>query len=318
MSKVALLLLVLALVACGASTHVVETPTWERPGLAGAVRPEMGSPQPNEPAPDFELPKTGGGTLRLSSMRGSWVLVHFTATWCPYCDAEIAHLGEIANAYASRNLRVVVIDLQEEHDRWLAYSKERLSPAVIAVEDHSGETAMRYAPPRAQPSFTNRAQVAFDSTLLVDPSGVIRLFLLPDTAHFDPKFGGVRGEIDRLVGPPDVVTIDARARAAVIEVRLEIADGYHIMSDHPSDPYSIPTTISVTGISAGPTVYPASVDYQVSDKTLSTFSGALVTTIPFTTESHDLEAQVIVRYQACTASRCLAPVTRTIPLHVTH
>lgn len=36
--------------------------------------------QPGEIAPDFELPKVGGGTLRLSELRGKPVLLHFGST----------------------------------------------------------------------------------------------------------------------------------------------------------------------------------------------------------------------------------------------
>lgn len=32
---------------------------------------------PGEIAPDFELPKVGGGTLRLSDLRGKPVILHF-------------------------------------------------------------------------------------------------------------------------------------------------------------------------------------------------------------------------------------------------
>ncbi len=314
------------LTACGAAPRAaLETPTWERPGLGGAVRPEMGSPQPNEVAPDFTLPKTAGGELRLSSLRGSWVVMHFTATWCPYCDAEIAHLGEIANDYAPHGVKVVVIALQEDHDRWVSYSKERLLPSVTAVEDKTGAVALTYAPPHAQPSFKDRSQVAFDTTLIVDPHGVIRLFLLPDTAHFDPKFGGVRGELDRLVGasrsragakdapvaadvldPEDVVRVDAHRSLSAIDVRLEIAPGYHIMSDHPTDPYAIATVVRAGSVSAR---FPSGQDYRVGDKILSTFSGSIIASIP----SSDLVGPVTVRYQACTASRCLAPITREVP-----
>jgi cytochrome oxidase Cu insertion factor (SCO1/SenC/PrrC family) len=33
--------------------------------------------QPGDMAPDFELPQVGGGTLRLSDLRGQPVLLHF-------------------------------------------------------------------------------------------------------------------------------------------------------------------------------------------------------------------------------------------------
>ncbi len=33
--------------------------------------------QPGEVAPDFELPRIGGGTLRLSELRGKPLLLHF-------------------------------------------------------------------------------------------------------------------------------------------------------------------------------------------------------------------------------------------------
>ncbi len=33
--------------------------------------------KPGEVAPDFELPQVGGGTLRLSEMRGKPVVLHF-------------------------------------------------------------------------------------------------------------------------------------------------------------------------------------------------------------------------------------------------
>lgn len=40
--------------------------TWEARGIL-----------PGEPAPDFELERVGGGSLRLSELRGQPVLLHF-------------------------------------------------------------------------------------------------------------------------------------------------------------------------------------------------------------------------------------------------
>jgi|CZKU01.1.fsa_nt_gi peroxiredoxin len=310
----------------------------ERPGLRGSVRPEMGSPQPGEPAPDFELPALAGGTVRLSSLRGAWVELHFTGTWCPYCDAEIAHLGELSVDFAPRNVKVLVVDLQEEPEVWSAYARQRVAPSLIALQDRTGAAAIRFAPPRAQPSFTDRAQVLFDATLVIDPAGVIRVFLLPDTAHFDPSFRGVRVELDRqmrgstviaaepvrrapgdLLAPDRVVDLSAAVRpperpepAEMLVVRLAIAPGYHIVSDHPPDPFSIPTVVraSAEGLEFGAPVYPAATRVGA----LSVFDGTAEVRLPLHRAPVQAAAPtaiaVYVRYQACTESRCLAPVRK--------
>jgi peroxiredoxin len=283
----------------------------------------MGSPQPGDAAPDFELPSLAGAPVRLSSLRGSWVVLHFTATWCPYCDAEIAHLGELAGAYAPRNVKVLVVDLEEEADVWSAYARQRVPPSLVALQDRTGAAAARFAPPRAQPSFTDRAQVLFDATLVIDPAGIIRVFLLPDTAHFDPTFQGVRAELDRrqVLPPEQVVNLSASTRApeafdrgGQLVVRLAIAPGYHIMSDRPPDPFSIPTQIVAlgSGLAFGPAAYPPAKPLG----SLSVFDGTPEVRLPFRRidENPAGSIAVDVRYQACTATQCLPPVRRRLEI----
>jgi peroxiredoxin len=137
--------------------------------------------------------------FRLAEARGSWVILHFTASWCPFCDAEVEHLGEVASAYQARNVKVVLVDVQEEQAHWLEYAKQHVAPEVIALFDATGDAARRFAPPHAQPGFEDRAQAIFDSTLILDPQGRIRLFLLPDSRHFDPTFAAVRRELDGML-----------------------------------------------------------------------------------------------------------------------
>jgi peroxiredoxin len=159
----------------------------------------MGPPQPGDAAPALELPDLAGKSVRLADARGAWIVLHFTASWCPFCDAEVEHLGTLAKDYAKRNVRVLLVDLQEDQERWHAYAKDNVDAAVTALWDETGDTARKFAPPRAQPSFDDRAQVMFDSTLVIDPAGTIRLFLLPDSAHFDPTFKAVRRELDAMM-----------------------------------------------------------------------------------------------------------------------
>ncbi len=317
-------------VACGGGAK--EAPLWERAGLYGAVRPEMGSPQPGDAAPDFELPTGDGGTFRSDSLRGSWVVLHFTASWCPYCDAEVEHLGELATSYRSRGVRVVLIDLKEDEARWTAYAAAHVSREVVALRDATGDVAKRFAPPRAQPSFEDRAQVLLDATLIVDPAGKIRLFLFPDSKHFDPSFAAVRAELDRMLASPEpstanVVTIDARSIArdastarGEIAIHVRVAPGYHVMSDRPSAPEYIATHLALDGTSAltwGAPKYPQPVPFELADKSIATFQGDTEVRVPY--EGAPEARRTIrgtLRYQACTRTRCLFPVTQAFALDV--
>jgi peroxiredoxin len=289
----------------------------------------MGPPQPGDAAPDFELPSSSG-SFRLSSLRGHWTLLHFTASWCPYCDAEVEHLGELAGAYAGRDVHVVLVGVEEEAGHWKEYAGAHVAPSIVVLDDADGAASRRYAAPRAQPSFQDRAQVVLDSTLIVDPRGVIRLFLFPDTAHFDPTFRAVRGELDALVGTASpvsaesVVAIDASAARPVapgdegeLKVALSIATGYHVMSDRPSDESYIATRVRLedaAGVTWGDARYPPAVPFRVDRRAIDTFQGRTLVQVPYrvasdaASESHRVAGTV--RYQACTEGSCLFPVTR--------
>jgi peroxiredoxin len=345
-----------ALFACGSAstaaslplTSAAASPVWERPGLEGAVRPEMGPPQPGDRAPDFELP-SDTGPFRLGSLRGHWVLLHFTASWCPYCDAELEHLGELADAYVPRDVCVVLVAVKEEPGRWKAYAADHVTHSVVVLDDVEGVASKSYAPPRAQPSFEDRSQVPLGATVVIDPDQKIRLFLFPDSKHFDPSFGPVRAELDRLLArgapaaqPPSeprtgvdlsgeptaesVVRIATTSPAAVVAgetgevtVVLSIAPGYHVMSDRPSDPAYIATRVRFEdsrGVRWEEPRYPPSVSVQLDQTSVATFQGQIRVSIPFVvaTDAGDASSRFdgTVRYQACTESRCLFPVTRHV------
>src|SRR5690606_27774783 len=50
---------------------------------------------PGELAPDFELPRVGGGTLRLTDLRGRPVLLHFGSFTCPITTGSVEPLRKL-------------------------------------------------------------------------------------------------------------------------------------------------------------------------------------------------------------------------------
>jgi thiol-disulfide isomerase/thioredoxin len=270
-------------------------------------------------------------------------MLHFTASWCPYCDAEVEHLGEVAEAYGPRDVHVVLVGLKEEPGHWSEYVASHVARTVTVLDDVDGAVARKYVPPRAQPSFEDRPTVMLDTTLIIDPRGIIRLFLFPDSAHFDPTFRAVKGELDRLLAgdttapaaaaeapfqraAENVVGVEvsesprvAPGASGALVVTLSIAPGYHVMSNHPSDPSYIPTRVrfdDAPGLSWDEPAYPAPVSFKLAQRSIDTFQGTTVLRVPFRVapdagpSSHHVSGTL--RYQACTEGSCLFPVTRQV------
>jgi len=75
-------------------------------------------------APDFDLPRVGGGRLALKDLRGKLVLLDFWATWCVPCVRAIPELNALYRSQRERGVEVIGIavdDLEEaELAAWLA------------------------------------------------------------------------------------------------------------------------------------------------------------------------------------------------------
>src|SRR5262249_6431346 len=133
------------------------------------------------------------------------------------------HLGELAAKYAPQHVKVLLVAVEEERAHWLEYQHGHVPASVITVWDGSGEAARKFAPPGAQPSFTDRAQVVLASSLVLDPQGKIRLFLMSSSRQFDPTFAGLQRELDGMLGalPPSAASAPAVAAAPAAPVTAE-------------------------------------------------------------------------------------------------
>ena len=68
-------------------------------------------------APDPGFKALDGQTRKLSSLRGQVVVVNFWATWCGPCQEELPRLSQLAQIYAGKPVRFVLISIDAPKDR---------------------------------------------------------------------------------------------------------------------------------------------------------------------------------------------------------
>jgi thiol-disulfide isomerase/thioredoxin len=70
-------------------------------------------------APEISLPTPAGDTVKLSSTRGSVVLLDFWASWCTPCRKENPNLVNIYNIYHKRGFQIFQVSLDKTKEAWI-------------------------------------------------------------------------------------------------------------------------------------------------------------------------------------------------------
>ena len=104
---------------------------------------------------------------------------------------------------------------------------------------------------------------------------------------------------------------------ALVTVKIDVAQGWHIWANKPGDENAIPTEVEVKvsgGAKAGKPAYPAGHPYPAGGKI---YEGATSIVIPVTLPKPTAKAvlNLTVKAQGCNATSCLPPVN--LPLTVT-
>jgi peroxiredoxin len=86
-------------------------------------------------APDFTFTAPDGKTMKLSDYRGKPVALHFWATWCGPCKAELPLISELTVS-KSRELTVLAVDCGEtDQDVSRFLSKRKYNLNVVMDKD---------------------------------------------------------------------------------------------------------------------------------------------------------------------------------------
>jgi cytochrome c biogenesis protein CcmG/thiol:disulfide interchange protein DsbE len=118
--------------------------------LSAMAVPAAMAMQVGQEAPDFEVPSSDGGQLRLSDHRGRVVYLDFWASWCGPCRQSFPWMEQMHQRYAGQGLRILAIALdQKEADARTFLGRHRVTFTVGF--DTQGRTPRVYSV-RAMPS----------------------------------------------------------------------------------------------------------------------------------------------------------------------
>lgn len=73
--------------------------------------------KPGTEAPDFALATPDGKTVKLSDMRGKYVVLDFWASWCPDCRKDIPAVKAMYEKYG-KNVVFIGVSFDTDRDRW--------------------------------------------------------------------------------------------------------------------------------------------------------------------------------------------------------
>ena len=107
-----------------------------------------------------------GKSISSAEYKGKVLLVHFWATWCISCIAELPHVREVYGKYHEKGLEVIGVSYDSEADALTKYVAENKMPWVQVLDKPDAHN---------QPTLTTRFTIPGSGAMfLIDKKGICR------------------------------------------------------------------------------------------------------------------------------------------------
>lgn len=125
-------------------------------------------------APDFELPDLQGNPLKLSSLRGKYVVLDFWGSWCIWCIRGIPSMKQAYTRYKDK-MEILGIDCCDTEEKWKA-----------AVKEHDIPWLHVRCSNELLPTLGKQYQIeGFPHKVVIDPDGhIIKMVVGEDPAFY--------------------------------------------------------------------------------------------------------------------------------------
>lgn len=112
---------------------------------------------------DFEQTNTKGKKIKLSNIKGKYILLEFWGSWCGPCREENPNLVKIYNTYKSKGFKILGVAADDNKQQWLKAIKDDQLPweNVSDLKGVKNKAALIYG------------ISAFPTNYLIDDKGII-------------------------------------------------------------------------------------------------------------------------------------------------
>ncbi|HVO38512.1 MAG TPA: TlpA disulfide reductase family protein [Spirochaetia bacterium] len=124
-------------------------------------------------APDFTLSTATGARISLSRLRGKTVLLEFSATWCPHCQAEAPHLKQIMASLPVESFTMISVNADGEDAASLAAFDRYFGITTPTLLDPGSRPGNYYHQGASGPVTQTYKVAIFPTFYIIDPKGLI-------------------------------------------------------------------------------------------------------------------------------------------------